>query len=162
MTARRIKRTSPTPRRSTRQANGPHGPAGGEHNHDHGDHDDNPDHDHPHGHDHPHSDEAATVPVSFHVNVTSTSDDEPSGPLGLYLFDEEERPLCHCQVANEHGQADVPRRLIGQMATVAVAPVGAGRKEPTLDTLRAREVPILRVLLAPVKGAIDLGVPPRV
>jgi hypothetical protein len=43
-----------------------------------------------------------------------------------------------CLIADKEVRVDVPRRLIGHMTTAVAVPVAVGRKEPTLDQLRAR------------------------
>ena len=107
--------------------------------HDHGNHDEgHADHDDqgPRG--------EGTVSVGIRVRITVPDDVRGKDLIALYLFDEDEQPLCHCQVDGESARVDLPRRLIGHLITVVAAPVAAGRKEPTLDALRAREAGVIR------------------
>jgi hypothetical protein len=96
------------------------------------------------------------VSVAVRAHVRLPDDVAGKEQVGLYLFDEDEQPLCHCLIADKEVRVDVPRRLIGHMITAVAAPVAVGRKEPTLDQLRAREATIMRVPLD-ARRAIELG-----
>lgn len=114
--------------------------------------------DHAHGGhgDHEPGDEQGMVSVGIRVNVTVPDDAGGKDPIALYLFDEDDRPLCHCLTDDTSARVDLPRRLVGHAITVVAAPVAAGRKEPTLDALRARDAPVLRVPFDSVR-LLDLG-----
>jgi hypothetical protein len=107
-------------------------------------------------HEHHHADATVTIALRAQVVGVEARADQP--PLGIYLFDEDEHPLCHCTVLEDRTTVELPRRMLGRMVTAAVAPVVAGRKEPTLDTLRTRGVHIVRVPLDSVRRGIDLGI----
>ena len=96
------------------------------------------------------------VSVVVRADVRVPEDVAGKEPIGLYLFDEDEQPLCHCLLVGREARVDLPRRLIGHMITAVAAPVAAGRREPTLDQLRAREAAIMRAPLDPRKG-LELG-----
>jgi hypothetical protein len=106
-------------------------------------------------HDHEHPAGTDMVPVTIRASVRLPEEVSGKEQIALYLFDEDERPLCHC-VLEKDARVEVPRRLIGHMITAVAAPVAAGRKEPTLDRLRARGATIVRVPLD-ARRAIELG-----
>ena len=111
------------------------------------------------GHDHPphdHGPTTGTVPVRIRAKLTLPDDVSVKEGVALFLFDEDDQPLCHCE-AGVDARVDLPRRLIGHMITAVAAPVAPGRKEPTLDVLRAREATIVRVPLDGANPVLDLG-----
>ena len=97
------------------------------------------------------------VSVGIRVTVTVPDDVRGKDPIALYLFDEDDRPLCHCLVEGKSARVDLPKRLIGHAITVVAAPVAAGRKEPTSGrTCEPARRPLVRV---PFDSArlLDLG-----
>ncbi len=48
------------------------------------------------------------VSVGIRVTVTVPDDVRGKDPIALYLFDENDRPLCHCLVEGKSARVDLP------------------------------------------------------
>lgn len=96
--------------------------------------------------------------VTLNLNVSLKASRALRGQTGLFLFDEAEQPLCHCQAAGDSVKVEVPASINGRMVTVVAAPIVEGRKPPTLDQLRRRGAPIVRVPVDSLRRPIDAGV----
>ena len=77
---------------------------------------------------------------------------------GLFLFNELDQPLCHCQLAGNTVKVEVPASMRGRMVTVAAAPIVEGKRPPALEQLRRRGVPVVRVPVDNLRRPIDVGV----
>jgi hypothetical protein len=112
----------------------------------------------PHGPEHLHASVDGNV-VRVRVRASFRYEDPSTKQqvLGLYIFDDEGRALCHCQTGGDGGHLELPRRLLGRTLTVGIAPVAPGRTPPTLTYMLDRGLAVTRVPFDDVRKGLWLG-----